>query len=129
MTTLKNSRILIVDDEPDVRDILVDIFEEFETIICQASNGKEALEIIQKNRVDLVISDIRMPNGDGVELLCNIKDQDVFKPIVILMSGFMDTSIQDLHNMGADAYFSKPFETERILETAQELILKKSLSI
>jgi DNA-binding response OmpR family regulator len=67
--------------------------------------------------------------GDGVELLCSIKDQDVFKPIVILMSGFMDTSIQDLHNMGADAYFSKPFETERILETAQELILKKSLSI
>jgi len=93
----------------------------------QASNGKDALEIIKINKVDLVISDIRMPNGDGVELLCNIKDQNVCKPIVILMSGFTETSVKDLYQMGADAYFSKPFEASHILKTVQELILKKSV--
>ena len=65
-------QVLIVDDNKDIVDVIKDELIEKNLKIMTTDNGKDAFEIIKSNNIDFVISDIRMPDGDGVELLRNI---------------------------------------------------------
>lgn len=118
-----NFNILLVDDEPDILDILKYIFLKKGYNIFTASNGKEAYEIVKRERIDAVISDIRMPGGDGIELLSNIKKHNERLPVVLFISGHTDMSLEDAYDKGAEAIFSKPFDKE-VLEKAVEKVLE-----
>jgi CheY-like chemotaxis protein len=69
----KGKVILVVDDEEGIQSILMEYLREFKYLVVQAKKGKEALDILESNHVDLVISDIRMPIMDGMQLLREIK--------------------------------------------------------
>ena len=103
-----NSKILIVDDEEDIREI-VEIYlinEGFQVI--QASNGVEALKVIEKQSVDLIILDIMMPEMDGIKTCLQIrKDRKV--PIIMLSAKAQDSDKILGLNIGADDYLVKPF--------------------
>ena len=76
---LKGKRLLIVDDEPDLREMLEFEFEMSGASVETAMNGRDALEKFKHQAFDLIISDIRMPGGDGVELIKNLPVKCLFE--------------------------------------------------
>ena len=128
----KDITILIVDDEETLRRAIIFDFKRkgFQTL--EASNGRDAFDIITKQKVDLIISDVRMPGGDGVELLNNVKALDPILPIVMFITGFADMSLEEAYEKGADAVFAKPVDrkalfaavTKATMETNDRWILR-----
>ncbi|MEO5970904.1 MAG: response regulator [Bdellovibrionia bacterium] len=114
--------ILLVDDDPDLLEILAFSFRRLGYRVLLASNGREAFEILQTNPVNVVITDVRMPGGDGIELLKLAREQCPGTPVIVLISGFCDLSTEDAYNMGADAIFSKPFDKKTLLEALSRLL-------
>ena len=115
--------ILIVDDEENIRSSLKDLFElEDEHHILTASSGSEAVKILQGNSVDFILSDIRMPDGDGLALTKVIKDQYNNVPPILLMSGFNDISAEDAKKNGAIDIVKKPFDFDELFELIKKQI-------
>lgn len=120
----KTPRILIVDDEPDLREILEDRFQSFQFETASAGSGNEAWAMLQSQDFDVVLSDIRMKDGDGLELLERIKARDVQKPAVFLMTGFhKDFSERELLDQGVDGFFSKPFDSAQARNAIQKAVI------
>jgi len=115
MSTLENRKILIVDDEPMLREILRDVLEFEGATIHEAENGRQAFDLHQREKFDAVISDIRMPGGDGLELLMSLRNVDCCTPVVMLITGFSDLSHDAAYSLGADAVLSKPFDVNELL--------------
>jgi len=118
----KDVSILIVDDEAALRKAIVFDFKRKGYNVFEAANGKEAFDVVNKNKIDVVLSDIRMPGGDGVELLDNIKAMDPRLPVVMLITGFADLSLEDAYDKGADAIFSKPFDRKALLSAVSNAL-------
>lgn len=110
-----NGKILVVDDEKDLRRMLVRFLELEDYECLEAKNGREAFEILSKEKVSFVISDIRMPGGDGVELLKSIKKRNPEIPAVLLMTGFAEVDRNEIINLGALDLLSKPIDLNIIL--------------
>ena len=111
----KKKTVLIVDDEKDLRDLLSFSLEIHGIQTHKASNGREAIEIIKANPVDIVISDIRMPGGDGIELLREAKQKDAKVPVILLMTGFSEVPLEDAFAAGAEAIFLKPIAIKPLM--------------
>ena len=107
--------ILIVDDEPGVRDLLRDALEiaGYETQL--ASNGAEALDQLRRNRCDLCIVDINMPLMNGFEFLERLRAHDTQTPVLMLSARDAPEDVARGLRFGADDYVRKPFGLEEIL--------------
>ncbi len=105
---------LVVDDEPDLREILRDELEFAGAFAQEAENGHQALQLSQKKQFDAVISDIRMPGGDGFTLAKNLKAQEN-PPVVFLVTGFADVAPAEAYHMGVEALIAKPFNLNPML--------------
>ena len=100
--------VLIVDDEKEIRD-LVEIYLKGEGYVTiKAGDGEEALEILEKNKVDLIILDIMMPKLDGIEMCLKVRETRNI-PIIMLSAKTQDMDKILGLNTGADDYVSKPF--------------------
>jgi len=114
--------ILCVDDEQDVVDTLFDTFMEIYNVKT-AISGKEALKIFDEEDISLVISDQRMPEMEGTELLAKINEK---KPICkkVLLTGYADINAAiDAINLGSvDRYFSKPWDDEELTKAVEDLL-------
>jgi DNA-binding response OmpR family regulator len=119
---LEGRSILVVDDEPDLREIVAEELAVEGARVRQAGSGNEALALLRREPAALVVSDIRMPGGDGVFLLRELKKEDVNAPVVMLMTGFADLSVIDAFDLGAEAYYAKPFHLEEVLRSAERLL-------
>ncbi len=120
MTGLQPLRILVVDDQQEMRDLLCDVLRERDYAVYAAGDGEEALAALSGQPFELIISDIRMPSMDGVTLLERVKAERGFTPFVILITAFGD--INDtvrLIDRGAYDYLIKPFKTEQLLITVK----------
>lgn len=107
---------LVVDDEEELRGPLrLELKDEGITVL-EAEDGQKAFEILENNKIDIVISDIRMPNWDGVKFLETCRKKYPNRPIVVLVSGFTDHSEESLKTKGADAIYKKPLRPEEYLE-------------
>ena len=120
-------RVLIVDDEKALRDIMNILFKDagFEQTI-QATNGKEALDLLKSESADLIISDWSMPEMDGLELLKACKKDPLIKniPFVISSARCERSEMQEAIEAGADAYVVKPFRFRELDDTLQKVRLK-----
>lgn len=110
-----NDTVLIVEDNEQLRTFIAESLSELYTIKT-ASNGVEALKELEGSLVDLVVSDIMMPDMDGIELLRVVRNNPEFSHLpVILLSAKTDVETKvDGLNTGADAYIEKPFSMEQI---------------
>jgi len=122
---MDKQKILIVDDDEGVRDMLADFFGVLGYEPILACNGREALHLLEQHDVVLVLSDIKMPVMDGIEMLKRIKrrwgDLDV-----ILITGYgPDYSWESVKEAGAADYVSKPFNIDVIERKVRSLIDKK----
>lgn len=114
--------LLIVDDEPELCNLISFRFESEGYRVFTAYSGEEALEVIAENRVDGILSDIRMNEGDGVSILESMKDLGESAPLVFLMTGYSSHSEQELIAKGAAAVFGKPFQGGKAIQKITELL-------
>jgi two-component system response regulator PilR (NtrC family) len=132
-------RILVVDDEPSMREMLRIVLRRDGYDVTVAANGTEAIEILQRDRMDLLLSDIRMPDISGVEVLRVAKEanRDL---VAFMMTAFAstDTAVEAMR-LGAVDYFTKPFNMDELrikvrqhLETLrikqENVLLKRTLN-
>ena len=116
------STILIVEDEVKLRNILKIMIMQQNYDILEASNGLEALEILHEKEVDLVISDIKMPEMDGFELLNKIKEKSIPVPLVFITAFATVESAVEAMRLGVFDYIQKPFEEEKIILTIEKAL-------
>ncbi len=112
---MKN-KILVVDDEPDILELLSEEleYEGFATV-C-AGSGNDAVRVLENENFDLVISDYKMPNGNGKVVLDFIKSiPESRKPIFYFVSGQADMSFEEALNEGVRKFFYKPFDLEELV--------------
>jgi two-component system chemotaxis response regulator CheY len=113
--------ILIVDDSSSMRKVIRKILQisGFDVgEIFEASNGKEALEVLDSNWVDLILSDIHMPVMDGYKFLEELKKKEDFNhiPVVLITTEGDESKLQKAMSLGAHGYIRKPFEPDQIRE-------------
>ncbi len=116
-----NKHLLIVEDEDGIRSALCMVFEDCGFLVTTAGTGQEAIRLLKGKQVDLVITDILMPDGDGLELINYLKKvHPEVKSIVI--SGGDPTYLSVSQCMGADRVLAKPFERQKLLGMVNELV-------
>ncbi|MEE4358873.1 MAG: sigma-54 dependent transcriptional regulator [Desulfococcaceae bacterium] len=115
-------RILIVDDEEKMRHLLSIMLERKGYAVSQAGDGEEALDILDQQTFDMIISDIKMPRMDGTELLEKIKEMQIAVPLVFITAFATIDSAVDAMRQGAADYITKPFEESRILLTLERTL-------
>jgi DNA-binding NtrC family response regulator len=126
---MENARILIVDDEAVIRDGLKRILEGESFVVEACSSGFQAIEIMQQREFDLIITDLKMPGMNGIEVLKSVRTLQPDIP-VILITGYasIDTAVEAMKN-GASDYITKPFGPDIILEKVQNALKQRSLSL
>jgi len=116
---LKEASVLLVEDEPVLRELMgAWIGRVMGKVIC-AADGTEALSLLAAHKINLIISDVRMPVMDGVALIKQINEAHGPKPRVIFITGFSDLTLREAHDLGADAILEKPIRREELLHEAQ----------
>ena len=118
--------ILIVDDEKDFREVLLERFRLFGFSVKSAANGTAAWDILLSEKIDIVITDVRMPNGSGIDLLKKIRKVNFSTPKVFVITGFTDHSPQEILQLGADGFFPKPFSATDLRNTIQTALVSDS---
>lgn len=120
--------ILIVDDEPSIREALKDILTEEKYDTLTAQNGVEAYAILENQKVDLVLCDIKMPKMDGMELLSKCFEEGFDVPFIMISAhGTIDNAV-DAVKKGAFDFIQKPPDLNRILITVRNALENKKLS-
>lgn len=119
------SKILVVDDDQAIQDYFQRVLKDYS--VTKAFNGEDALGIIEKERPDLVLLDIRMPGIDGIETLKEIKKIDVMIPVIMLSAyGTLQDNLEAAR-LGAYASMAKPFDLNE-MHTIIKDVLKKNKS-
>lgn len=118
MSVSSKIRVVIVDDEPEIREVVADAFESAQAQVFQAGNATDGMLAVKDQTPDILVSDIRMPGGaSGFDLLKAVRTISKEKPIVALMSGFSDIPLTDMYEEGACAVFNKPFDRNALVQT------------
>lgn len=103
-------KILVVDDEEETRLVLENILTKEGYAVLKAANGKEALELVQKDIPDLILLDIRMPFMDGYEVCKRLKENKKTETIPIIVITAYPEEKEEALRLGGDDFISKPFE-------------------
>lgn len=122
MDKLKGLKILVVDDEELLRDIISELFEIEGAQTQKADSGLKAIEMYKKNKYDFVFSDVRMANGTGIDLAKGLFKINP-KAVLFLCTGYSDVGRDELLNLGVREVFSKPFDAEELIQRISELML------
>lgn len=123
--TQKDQKILIIEDNEELKNFLKNLFKEYD--VLTASDGKEGLEKGMNELPDLIISDIMMPEMDGIEMCAHIKEHAATSHIpVILLTAKADIEhkIKGVET-GADAYIEKPFQSDYLVAVVKNLIMQR----
>jgi CheY-like chemotaxis protein len=113
MNTKIGPRVLVVDDEPGMRETLVDILEAVGYDVAAAGDGEQALDAVREREVDVVVMDIQMPKRDGVSVLQQINPPP---PSVIMMTAYaIEERLRAAVDANAFAILQKPFSVGRLL--------------
>lgn len=122
---MKVFTILIVDDSTSMRSLLVSTLETLGQInIVQAPNGFEALRMLPREQIDLVLTDINMPDINGLELLSFIRNNPIYKevPVVVISTEGSRKDIEKGLTLGANEYLVKPFKSEQLLDIVKRFL-------
>ncbi|MFN3696328.1 MAG: response regulator [Pseudobdellovibrio sp.] len=125
----KKTNVLVVEDEPDLREILVYVLQDIGYNVFEAENGEVGLKVCQTQKIDAIISDIRMPKVDGVQLLKNMREKSPEIPVIFLVTGFADIKESEVYQLGANAFINKPYDINELtqkLEASLVEVVKKS---
>ncbi|MFH2061213.1 MAG: response regulator [Pseudomonadota bacterium] len=119
-------RILTIDDETYIRQSIVAYLEDFDFIVFEAENGKKGIEIFEREKLDLVLLDLRMPEMDGLQVLEIIREKAPDLPFVVASGTGNISSVVKALQLGAWDYILKPIEDMSVLYHAIKKCLKQS---
>jgi len=118
-----NRKILVVDDETQIRDLLAIYLKRQGFQVTTAATSDETLELLGKEALDLVVLDISLGGEDGLSLLARIKaSQPGTRVIMLTGMGFVEDLLQEAHQKGADGYVSKVLPLDELLLTIQRIL-------
>lgn len=101
--------ILVVEDEKELSDLMAEFLRMFGYTVSTAGDGYDALALLETTTIDIVITDVRMPRMDGMNLMTIIKNKYSDLPVIII-TGVNENKTRDIaHEKGADAFIAKPF--------------------
>ena len=123
-------RILIVEDSPTMRALLVSALEDLEgpLKVSEVESGFEALRQLPREPYDLILTDINMPDINGLELVSFVKTNAAYRliPLIIVSTEGSERDRDKGMSLGADAYLVKPFDAEDLRQIALELLSRSS---
>jgi two-component system nitrogen regulation response regulator NtrX len=121
------ARILVIDDEAAIRDSLKMILEYEHYEFTGASNGPDGVAIVQKDRPDVVLLDIKMPGMDGLEVLRKLRAADETLPVVMISGHATTSTAVEAIKMGAVDFLDKPLSSERVIVTLNNVLKQREL--
>jgi two-component system, OmpR family, response regulator MprA len=110
--------ILVVDDDPAIRDALALLLKEEGCVVHAAPDGLAALEVVARDSPDLVITDLYMPKLDGVGLIARLRSERPDLPLIVLSAGIRVSPPDGV------PFFAKPFDSEHLLATVTSLLAR-----
>lgn len=120
-----SKKILIVDDSATMRSMLVSIIEEIKDVQpIEAANGFEALKALPQQSFDLIITDINMPEINGLEIVHFVKNNPTYQkiPLIIISTEHGQADVKKGLALGAQKYITKPFDPDQLKSTVKELL-------
>lgn len=118
--SLEGLKVLVVDDESVIRDILRSELENEILIVDEASDGVQAFEMLMKEDYDFMVCDIRMPRCSGIDLLDKVRESQKIKTKTIMISAFSDLTEKSARDKGALGLIVKPQEIDKLLQIMLE---------
>ncbi|MBI3306897.1 MAG: response regulator [Candidatus Omnitrophica bacterium] len=115
-------KLLVVDDEEEIREFLKAFFEEREFEVITASSGKEAIEKLAQVQPQVVLLDVHMPGMDGLTVLKKIKEQHPDIKVIMVTALETQDKIEEAMRFGADNYITKPLSLEYLEKDVQDKI-------
>lgn len=122
-------QILVVEDDPAIRETLMDILELNEFRALSATNGEEGLALAQRHQPDIILSDVAMPKLDGFEMLAALRADDRTRsiPVIIISASIEAERMRQGMDLGAEDYITKPFTEDQIIRSIRARLEKKAL--
>ena len=115
-------RVLVVDDEPSIRDLLSKMLALVDYDVDVASDGQSALEHMRLGRYDLLITDLRMPGMDGISVIHAARRLQADLPVIVITGFSTEASAIEAANLGVAGYLTKPFRVPKVLEAAAKAL-------
>ncbi|EKD28124.1 MAG: hypothetical protein ACD_79C00422G0009 [uncultured bacterium] len=116
----QNKKILVVDDDPNLLELMSQILTIYEINCDTAINGEDALTKLENKFYDIIVTDIKMPVMDGTELVKNVRkiqEKSITKSTIILMTAYSTSEIIDLADkLSVTDFFTKPFDINKFVE-------------
>jgi len=121
---MSRHNVLVVDDETKMQRILEIMLQEMDLDVVRADNGRDALEVLKREAVDLVITDMRMPVMNGIELIRSLRESNETLPVIVITAhGTVETAVEAMR-LGAVDYITRPFEVESV-----ELAVRRAINV
>lgn len=130
--SLEGLQLLVVDDDPDTRELLTFIFAESGAEVTAVASVSAALEALKRSKPDVLISDIKLPDEDGYALICKVRNWEAGQagriPAIALTAYAGQKNCKRALSEGFDRYLSKPVEVEKLTMVVANLALRMRLS-
>jgi two-component system, OmpR family, response regulator MprA len=111
LETHQPATVLVVDDEPAIREVVATLLEDEGYVVLHAKDGLEALDTINDDEIDLIVSDVVMPRLDGASLVRKLRHRGHLMPVVLMSAVYADVDLPGVR------FVPKPFEIDRLLGT------------
>ncbi len=124
MESKDQKRLIVVEDSVSVREAIVFALSKSGYDVLSASNGLEAMAILDKNRIDLLLTDYHMPEMNGLDLIRWVRGEEIYKhlPILVLTTEGQRDVILEARNAGATGWIQKPFAVDKLVQTIRRFI-------
>ncbi|HEX2877278.1 MAG TPA: sigma-54 dependent transcriptional regulator, partial [Polyangiaceae bacterium] len=123
----KKAKILVVDDEASARSGLGKLLEQEGYQVVQAADGREALDVVAEEAPDLIVTDLKMPNMDGMGLLANLRERGVTTPAIVATAFGEVSSAVAAMRAGAEDYLTKPIDFDAMLLVVERTLARSEL--
>lgn len=111
-------RVLVVDDEASIRDLLTQTLTLADYVVDAAADGAEALNRMKTHAYNLLVTDLRMPGLDGLSVINEARRMNAGLPVIVITGFSTETTAIDAANIGVSGYLTKPFKVPKVLEVA-----------
>lgn len=115
--------ILVIDDDPMNLGIASYVLEQNSYKVITATSGREGLDKLKENKVDLILLDIEMPGMNGIETFQNIQLYYIEIPVIFLTASGNKKDVMEVLMLGAEGYIKKPFVPDNLIERVKEVLL------
>lgn len=114
--------VLVVDDDPGVRDVIRSMLESAGYTVLLAENGKEAMKLLKKERADLILTDLVMPEQEGIETIKTLRREYPELKVIAMSGAFGGDYLRIASYLGAHATLAKPIQMEKLLALVKETL-------